>query len=148
MVTPKDDEASSQAERRASNRSLLKSLLPVRRHKVKGKGDDVTSITQNLDNQGVLSDTAETVASRDSGHSAKGIFWPKDLLPKVIPDARVFTYGYDVNINHLFSSASQATVFQHAASFLNDLANERISAEAVSSSVCINESVYTRRCHC
>ena len=57
----------------------------------------------------------------------EGVFWPKELLPKVVPQTRIFTWGYDVDINHLFSSASQATVFQHAGTLLSDLANKRTS---------------------
>ncbi|KAK5660350.1 hypothetical protein OQA88_12891 [Cercophora sp. LCS_1] len=28
------------------------------------------------------------------------VFWPRDLLPKTLPDARVLTYGYDTHIRH------------------------------------------------
>lgn len=60
------------------------------------------------------------------------LFWPQKLLPSVVPQSRIYTWGYDVDINHLFSNASQATVFQHAGSLLSDLADERISDEHVS----------------
>lgn len=129
---PKDDETDAKVKKNSLYRRLSNQFPRVFRYKANGKENDVTSMTQTQDNQRSMSNAADNVMSRDSGHSTKGVFWPKDLLPKVIPDARMFTYGYDVNINHLFSSASQATVFQHAASFLNDLANERISTEAVS----------------
>jgi hypothetical protein len=67
--------------------------------------------------------------------SSSTIFWPKDLLAKSIPNSRIFTWGYDVDINHIFSNAGQATVFQHATTLLSDLANKRISDEDVSESV-------------
>ncbi|KAL8812465.1 MAG: hypothetical protein Q9223_007285 [Gallowayella weberi] len=35
-----------------------------------------------------------------------GIFWPRDLLPNVIHDVHVFTWGYDADIDRL-GSASQ-----------------------------------------
>ena len=60
------------------------------------------------------------------------VFWPKKLLPEALPEARRYTWGYDVDINHVFSNASQATNFQHAATLLSDLANERVSVEDVS----------------
>lgn len=60
------------------------------------------------------------------------LFWPKELLPSVIPEACIYTWGYDVDINHIFSSASQATVFQYAASLLSDLADKRASNRDVS----------------
>ncbi|KAI9892895.1 MAG: hypothetical protein M1814_001054 [Vezdaea aestivalis] len=31
---------------------------------------------------------------------AKEVFWPQDLLPTVLPKARIMTYGYDSNIQH------------------------------------------------
>lgn len=67
------------------------------------------------------------VASSSQLSIDEGVFWPKELLPKVVPQTRIFTWGYDVDINHLFSSASQATVFQHAGTLLSDLANKRTS---------------------
>lgn len=60
-----------------------------------------------------------------------GLFWPKEILPDRIPETRIYTWGYDVDINHIFGNASQATTFQQAGSLLSDLANERVSAEAV-----------------
>ncbi|RYP73119.1 hypothetical protein DL769_004280 [Monosporascus sp. CRB-8-3] len=35
---------------------------------------------------------------KDSAHSA--VFWPRDLLPTTVPNARVMTYGYDTHIRH------------------------------------------------
>ena len=55
-------------------------------------------------------------------------FWPQDLLPSVIPDARIFTWGYDADIDG-FGSRSQSTVNQHAVTLLSDLADQREIAE-------------------
>lgn len=60
-----------------------------------------------------------------------GVFWPKELLPRAIPHTRIFTWGYDVDVNNVFSAASQATVFQHAATLLSDIANKRTSSTEV-----------------
>ena len=144
LKVPKDEpairaetklEPSAKAKKEPLNRRLFKFSFPFLQRSVKGKGNEA-SIAQDQDNGEILSGDAEYVASSESGQSslssAKGTFWPKHLLSKVIPETRIFTYGYDVNINHLSSPASQATVFQHAATFLSDLANERVSTEAVS----------------
>lgn len=32
--------------------------------------------------------------------STPPVFWPRDLLPRTIPDARVLTYGYDTHLRH------------------------------------------------
>jgi hypothetical protein len=66
--------------------------------------------------------------SNDAGASGD-IFWPRDLLPKAIPPIRVFTYGYDVDIINAFSTAGKASVYQHAKTLLNDLADVRTSKE-------------------
>ena len=57
--------------------------------------------------------TAETV-----------VLWPRDLLPAVVRDARIFTWGYDADIDR-FGSASQSTIYQHAGSLLSDIADQR-----------------------
>lgn len=57
--------------------------------------------------------------------TGSGVFWPKELLPRATPQTRIYTWGYDVDINHVFSNASQATVFQHAGTLLSDIANTR-----------------------
>ena len=49
------------------------------------------------------------------------VFWPKDLLAKAIPQARIVTWGYDVQVEQMFSSASKATIFHHAQALLSDL---------------------------
>jgi hypothetical protein len=60
------------------------------------------------------------------------VFWPKDLLPKAIPNIRVFTFGYDVDIYHFnpfAGAAGQASVYQHAKTLLGDIANARMNEE-------------------
>jgi hypothetical protein len=47
-----------------------------------------------------------------------GIFWPALLLPSVVPNTRIWTLGYDADIDGFWSSASQNTVSQHAANLL------------------------------
>lgn len=56
------------------------------------------------------------------------VFWPQDLLPKVFPQARITTWGYDVQIERMFSSTSQASILQHALTLLSDLVMLRIRA--------------------
>lgn len=47
--------------------------------------------------------------------------WPKSLLPKDLPTARIITYGYDADILHLTRVAGQNTVREHAKTLVNDL---------------------------
>ena len=55
------------------------------------------------------------------------IFWPQDLLPKIFPRARVITWGYDVQIEKIFTPTSKSTLFHHAQTLLSDLAMLRNS---------------------
>ena len=45
----------------------------------------------------------------------------------MLPQVRILTWGYDVQIQQIFASASKATVFQHAETLLCDLATLRRS---------------------
>jgi hypothetical protein len=52
------------------------------------------------------SDSSKRTAAR------RAVFWPQDLLPTTLPNARVYTYGYDSNIRHrLGTPANKSTVY-------------------------------------
>lgn len=59
--------------------------------------------------------------------SRRTVFWPRDLLPITIPDARVLTYGYDTHIKHKLvgSPITRNTVYVIAGDFLVALEAER-----------------------
>ncbi|KAG8532842.1 uncharacterized protein KY384_002720 [Bacidia gigantensis] len=50
------------------------------------------------------------------------VFWPRDLLPKAVPKARILTWGYDVSLKHLLSAGTEGSIFHHAGQLLSDLA--------------------------
>ncbi|KFZ01516.1 hypothetical protein V500_00731 [Pseudogymnoascus sp. VKM F-4518 (FW-2643)] len=47
--------------------------------------------------------------------------WPKSLLSKDLPTARIITYGYDADVVNLTRTAGRNTVRQHARNLINDL---------------------------
>ncbi|TGJ85233.1 hypothetical protein E0Z10_g3561 [Xylaria hypoxylon] len=50
------------------------------------------------------------------------VYWPRDLLPDIIPHGRVVTFGYDTNIRHsLNGPISQNRLGDHATDFLSAL---------------------------
>lgn len=56
------------------------------------------------------------------------VYWPKHLLPRTLPTARVLVYGYDTNVRHsLGSPLSKSTVYDIASDFLGSLEAERRS---------------------
>jgi len=53
-------------------------------------------------------------------------YWPRDLIPLVIPNARVLTYGYDTRIRHKLGSRENGhTIYDIAWDFLIALEAER-----------------------
>lgn len=45
-----------------------------------------------------------TLASMSNARVSE-IFWPKDLLPVEIPNCRILSWGYDMDVDHATSSA-------------------------------------------
>lgn len=60
--------------------------------------------------------------------AAEAVFWPGTLLPSIIPSARIFTWGYDADVNGWLSSASQNNIHQHASNLLVDLSDLHFNA--------------------
>ena len=60
------------------------------------------------------------------------VYWPQSLLPMVIPDVKIFTFGYDADIDGFLPGAGQNTINQHAQSLLSDLSDLRSSPAEVS----------------
>ena len=81
-----------------------------------------------------VSDTLQVHRSR----SQDSVYWPRDLLPVVIPNSNILTWGYDADINHLFTSASQNTSFHHAGSLLADVADRQEGQTNVRFSAAMN----------
>ena len=58
--------------------------------------------------------------------SHTAIYWPRDLIPFTLPNARVLTYGYDTHIRHkLGPPANRNTIYDIAWDFLVALEAER-----------------------
>lgn len=49
-----------------------------------------------------------------------GTLWLQDLLPGILPNARIMTYGYDSR-THASDELSQQTLYGHALSFCSTL---------------------------
>ncbi|KAI0450474.1 hypothetical protein F5B21DRAFT_427373 [Xylaria acuta] len=79
------------------------------------------------DNASTESSSVTSIASSHKSKSSAGIYWPRDLLPKSIHNANVFSFGYDANVERFMSAAGLNTVHQHGRNLLNalsDLLNE------------------------
>ena len=78
------------------------------------------------------SDENEASQSCNIEEEDDAVYWPQSLLPTVIPDVKIFTYGYDADIDGFLSGAGQNTINQHAQSLLSDLSDLRSSHAEVS----------------
>lgn len=62
---------------------------------------------------------------RSTPFTPDSMFWPRALLPDVVPNARIFTWGYDADVDGFLSPASQNRIHEHAGNLLVDLSNLR-----------------------
>ena len=74
-------------------------------------------------NPEVLPSEAGQQGSASTSTKSKSAFWPRDLLPKLIPNTRIYTWGYEADIHKFGSSTSQNTIHQYSSSLLSDLAD-------------------------
>lgn len=74
-------------------------------------------MTAEPDAMTVLSPTASNIANLSAPpvHKKK-VFWPRDLLPKDLPNARILTFGYDADLVKMSSTGKSAKLnfTQHA----------------------------------
>lgn len=66
----------------------------------------------------------------DSWTAENGVFWLRDLLPQIMPTARIMTYGYNA-YTHDRQQLSKQSVHEHALDLITELATTR-KAENVS----------------
>lgn len=56
---------------------------------------------------------------------SESIFWPRDLLPRDVPDSRIVTWGYDADVVGFWAMASQNRIGEHAGNFVNQVTGMR-----------------------
>ncbi|KAH0556941.1 hypothetical protein GP486_005272 [Trichoglossum hirsutum] len=66
---------------------------------------------------------------RINSWSKGNIVWPRDLLPAVIPNARIMTWGYDSDVMNFFSKSGKSSIYAHAWQLLEDINLKRKTPE-------------------
>jgi hypothetical protein len=61
---------------------------------------------------------------REETWTKDGVNWLRDLLPKDMPDARIFSWGYDAN-THSTSAVSVQLLYNHGTTLVSDLSRRR-----------------------
>lgn len=64
-------------------------------------------------------------------HKSTKIFWPSDLLPKDLPDARILSFGYDADVVRALDAASSNSLRDHGKSLAHELAMNKMRARAI-----------------
>ncbi|KAI3318127.1 hypothetical protein HD806DRAFT_325111 [Xylariaceae sp. AK1471] len=62
-----------------------------------------------------------TTTSSPTSTAPGDFFWPRDLLPHSVKNSRIFSFGYDANIERFMGAAGLNTVHQHGRNLLNGL---------------------------
>jgi hypothetical protein len=60
----------------------------------------------------------EPAAPTPTGVDSRLVCWPRDDLPNKVPNARIFTYGYDADVITPFQGTSKNTITDHGNDFL------------------------------
>lgn len=61
---------------------------------------------------------------RDTWTAGDQLFWLKDLLPELVPNARIFSWGYDSR-THGSTPVSEEFIWGHGINLVSDLTLER-----------------------
>ena len=64
-------------------------------------------------------------------HERSNVFWPRDLLPRDIEDARILSFGYDAKVVKWAEPPSDATIEMHAGSLAARLVSFRSRTKTV-----------------
>ncbi|KAI9685622.1 MAG: hypothetical protein M1822_004480 [Bathelium mastoideum] len=73
---------------------------------------------------GLFGHPYKTWSAKSLKNDEKRVFWPRDLLRPVLGNVKIFTWGYDADVDGFFSTSSQNTISQHANGLLGDVADE------------------------
>ncbi|KAF2488673.1 hypothetical protein BU16DRAFT_520428 [Lophium mytilinum] len=60
----------------------------------------------------------------------KTLYWPRDLLTKELPYARILAFGYDADVIRVLNTAGSNTIRDHGKSLAQDLSMRRIRTQS------------------
>ena len=101
------------------------------KNKAKDKAKEFSESGGLVMDQDIAGSAGSSGSQSPDQSKVQAMFWPKELLPEVIPETRIHIWGCDVDRHHILSTPLQSTVSQHAAFLLSDIASERTSDEDV-----------------
>ncbi|KAK6350003.1 hypothetical protein TWF696_006255 [Orbilia brochopaga] len=63
--------------------------------------------------------------THSNGKKDTGVLWPRDLLPREIPEVRILSYGYDTKVTSWFEGATSNMIHHHSETMVSRLHNFR-----------------------
>lgn len=84
-----------------------------------------TAKNQNISIVAVHGLNGHALKTWTSENSQSSWLSDKDMLPKVVSNARILTWGYDANVTALLGSTSSDRILQHAHTLVADLEADR-----------------------
>ncbi|KAI0968001.1 hypothetical protein F4678DRAFT_230959 [Xylaria arbuscula] len=86
------------------------------------------AITSRKDRRAIPTDDANSrhssppsISSSLRSKASTDVYWPRDLLPKTIDNANVYSFGYDADVERFMGATGLNTVHQHGRNLLNAL---------------------------
>ncbi|KAK6851000.1 alpha/beta-Hydrolase [Apiospora arundinis] len=61
---------------------------------------------------------------RDEKGASKEVFWPRDLLPTIVRNVRIISFGFDADVEKFMGAASLNTIHQHSRNLLNTMCDQ------------------------
>ena len=81
--------------------------------------------SDNNDKQPEAAAVLATGLEEEASNDPKSVFWPENLLPRDIPNARIFTYGYNAGVfGGVLKGPDMNNVSQHANDLMISLNSE------------------------
>ncbi|CAH0055293.1 unnamed protein product [Clonostachys solani] len=69
---------------------------------------------------------AQSTTNQSGAVKVADVFWPRDLLPRQCPNARILTFGYDSKVTKGYTPAGKGSIFSHAKDLLYALDRARV----------------------
>lgn len=93
------------------------------------------SINPKVENSSLLQRMKESFSTKPkvgtSSPATSTVFWPEDLLPNLVPHARIMAYGYEAKVVDVFKSVSENSLYAISRDLISDLQLCRTVTEEV-----------------
>jgi hypothetical protein len=87
--------------------------IKVESSAIRNRANRFKSVRTLLQSRQSSSSAADNNGNNGESSSKSTVFWPQDYLTQDIPEARVWTYGYNADVIGIFEAKNHNSVSQH-----------------------------------